>query len=394
MHIGYKSFVVTPLRERSRPPRAHVVETLIGVFGVSEGGEIIERTLYPADPKQIAAALERQSNGEATREVSETVDKLIQRGFRYFTFSGRALAETVRRSKGVRTSVESASSAADAVRGDLERLAVEYGVAEDASRFHGLSREVSTLMAMRGVQRAQSERGAVIVQAVQLLNEVDKSLNVLSSKLREWYGLHFPEMGRRVPDHKEYARIVLTVGGRGGLDLKAFEGMNVSERQAKTLISAARDSMGASLDAEDIQPMRDLASRILDLHDYRHKLEEYISATARDVAPNLSELAGPVLAAKLIDKAGGLRRLAMMPSGTVQLLGAEKALFRSKKSGSRPPKHGLIFQHPYVHSKPKRLRGRASRRLASKISLASRADFFSGRDLGGQLRKELDEEQA
>jgi nucleolar protein 56 len=394
VHIGYKSFVVTPLQERSRPPLAHIVETLIGVFGVSEGGEIVERTLYPSDPKQIAAALERQSNGETTREVSETVDKLIQRGFKSFTFSGRALAETVRKAKGVKTSVESASSAAEAVRGDLERLAVEYGVAEDASHFHGLSREVSTLMAMRGVQKAQSERGAVIVQAVQLLNEVDKSLNVLSSKLREWYGLHFPEMGRRVPDHKEYARIVLAIGDRGGLDLKALEGIDVSERLAKALISAARDSMGASLAQDDIQPMRELASRILDLHDYRQKLEEYIAATARDVAPNLSELAGPVLAAKLIDKAGGLRRLAMMPSGTVQLLGAEKALFRSKKSGSRPPKHGLIFQHPYVHSRPKRLRGRASRKLASKLSLASRADFFSGRDLGRQLRKELDEEQA
>jgi len=382
------------LRERSRPPRAHVVETLIGVFGVSEGGEIIERTLYPADPKQIAAALERQSNGEVTREVSETVDKMIQRGFKSFTFSGRALAEAVRKAKQVRTSVESASSVADSVRGDLERLAVEYGVTEDASHFHGLSRGVSTLMAMRGVQRAQSERGAIIVQAVQLLNELDKSLNVLSSKLREWYGLHFPEMGRRIPDHRDYARIVMAVGDRGDLDLKVLEGMDVTERQAKALISAARDSMGASLDAEDIKPMRDLASRILDLYDYRQKLEDYIAATARDVAPNLSDLAGPVLAAKLIDKAGGLRRLAMMPSGTVQLLGAEKALFRSKKSGSRPPKHGLIFQHPYVHSKPKRLRGRASRTLASKISLASRADFFSGRDLRGLLRKELDEEQA
>jgi nucleolar protein 56 len=382
------------LRERSKPPRAHVVETLIGVFGVSEGGEIVERTLYPSDPKQIVAALERQSNGEVTKEVSETVDKLIQRGFKSFTFSGRVLAETVRRSKGVRTFVESASSVADSVRGDLERLAVEYGVAEDASHFHGISREVSTLMAMRGVQRAQSERGAIIVQAVPLLNEVDKSLNVLSSKLREWYGLHFPEMGRRIPDHRDYARIVMAVGDRGGLDLKAFEGMNIPERDAKALISAARDSMGANLNAEDIQPMRDLASKILDLHDYRQKLEKYIAATARDVAPNLSELAGPVLAAKLIDKAGGLRRLAMMPSGTVQLLGAEKALFRSKKSGSRPPKHGLIFQHPHVHSKPKRLRGRASRTLASKISLAARVDFFSGRDLGGQLRKELDEEQA
>jgi len=110
-----------------------------------------------------------------------------------------------------------------------------------------------------------------------------------------------------------------------------------------------------------------------------------------DIAPNLSHLAGSVLAAKLIAKAGSLRKLAMFPASTIQLLGAEKALFRAKKTNAKPPKHGLIFQHPYVHSKPRRLRGRAARVLSAKLTLAARADAFTGNQIGEGLRKQLEE---
>ncbi len=149
--------------------------------------------------------------------------------------------------------------------------------------------------------------------------------------------------------------------------------------------------MGAPLTHEDLEQIQNLASHLLSLYGYRPELESYIAATAREVAPNLSEVAGPVLAAKLIEKAGSVRKLAMMPSGTIQLLGAEKALFRAKRSRSKPPKHGLIFQHPYVHPKPRKLRGKASRSLAAKLAIAARADAFTGNPIGAELRKELEE---
>jgi nucleolar protein 56 len=142
---------------------------------------------------------------------------------------------------------------------------------------------------------------------------------------------------------------------------------------------------------EDLEQIQKLATHLLSLYDYRPELEAHVASTAKDVAPNLSEVAGPVLAAKLIEKAGSVTKLAMMPSSTIQLLGAEKALFRAKKSRSKPPKHGLIFQHPYVHSKPRRLRGRAARMLAAKLAIAARADAFSGNPIGAELVKELEE---
>ena len=369
----------------------HVVETLIGVFGVTGGNEIVEKALYPPDPKQMAAALKRQAEGEVTKEVAELVEKLKQRGFRRLVFTNGALADSARERFSINASIVPRSKPSDYVRGRLEELAVEHRMVDDVSKYYSLSHEVSMLRARRAVRAAQSEREAVVSHAVQLLNELDKTLNVLSSKLREWYGLHFPELSRLVDSHEDYAGLVKTLGDRAQMSAGALDGLGLKGRRSAAIPRAAVGSMGASLMPDDLEQLQRLASHILSLYGYRQGLEAHITSVSREVAPSLSEVAGPVLAAKLIEKAGGLRRLAMMPSSTVQLLGAEKALFRAKKTGSRPPKHGLVFQHPYVHSKPRKLRGRSARVLASKLSIAARADAFTGADLGAKLRRELNE---
>ncbi|UCH56708.1 MAG: C/D box methylation guide ribonucleoprotein complex aNOP56 subunit [Candidatus Bathyarchaeota archaeon] len=377
--------------ENSLTGKVHIVETLIGVFGVAEGNRIIEKTLYSRDPKRISAALERKEAGQVSREVQETIDKLVHRGFGVFVFTNRSLAEALRR-QGFDVEVESRSKAGDFIRENLERLAIEYGIAENAAGFYALSHEVSILNSRRAVRRAQSERGAVITQTVQLLNELDKTLNVLSGKLREWYGLHFPELSGHVDSHTVYARIVGTFGDRSNMEAEHLREMGLGNK-ATSIIASAQNSMGAASDPSDLEQQKRLADLLLSLYNYRPELEEHLTETAREVAPNLSVVAGPILAAKLIEKARSLRKLAMMPSSTVQLLGAEKALFRSKKTRSKPPKHGLIFQHPYIHSKPRELRGRSARALASKLSLAARADAFSGNPIGLELKRQLEEEK-
>jgi hypothetical protein len=183
----------TTLNENDPSSRIHVVETLIGVFGVTEDNEIVEAVLYPMNPDKISAALDRQSSGEVSREVADAMEKLVQRGFDAFVFTNRALAETVRRKYGVQVDAVGRSEADGFVRENLEALAVEHGMVEDASRFYALSQKVTTLTARKLVQRAQSERSVIVIQAAQLLNELDKTLNVLSNKLREWYGVHFPD---------------------------------------------------------------------------------------------------------------------------------------------------------------------------------------------------------
>jgi nucleolar protein 56 len=367
-----------------------IVETLIGVFGVTEDNKIVEAVLYPRNPSKISAALDRQSSGEVSREVADAIEKLVQRGFDTFVFTNGNLAKTVRKKHGFKVDVTGRSGADDFIRENLEALAVEHGMVEDASQFYALSQKVTTLSARRAVQRAQSERSVIVTQATQLLNELDKTLNVLSNKLREWYGVHFPELSRHVDGHRTYAQLINDFGDRADIEEGRLKELGL-DRQSKAIIASARESMGAPMAPDDIGEIKRLAGRLLSLYDYRPEVEAYLASTATEVAPNLSEVAGPVLAAKLIEKAGSLKKLAMMPSGTIQLLGAEKALFRSKKTGSKPPKHGLIFQHPYVHSKPRKLRGRSARTLASKLALAARADVFSGNPIGAELRRQLDE---
>ncbi|HUS79036.1 MAG TPA: C/D box methylation guide ribonucleoprotein complex aNOP56 subunit [Patescibacteria group bacterium] len=371
----------------------HVVDSLIGLFGVTAEGEIVERVLYPPDPKRIAAALERQMNGEVTKELSSLMEKLVQRGFKTFVFSSQAMANGVGSSFEVNTVVEVRSEAGDAIRRRLNDLAVESGFVKDSSSYLSINHEVSMLRASEAVRRAQSDRGTVITQTVQTLNELDKALNALSGKLREWYGLHFPELNRYVSSHETYAQIVQKFGDRANIEVDPLSELGFSRGKASGIVQSAGKSMGAPLEAEDLVQLQFLASHLLSLYSYRGELEAHVSKVAVEVAPNLSEVAGPVLAAKLIERAGSIRKLAMMPSSTMQILGAEKALFRAKKTGARPPKHGLIFQHPFVHSKPRKQRGRSSRVLSSKLVLAARADAFTGNPIGAELKRQLSEEK-
>jgi nucleolar protein 56 len=135
----------------------------------------------------------------------------------------------------------------------------------------------------------------------------------------------------------------------------------------------------------------DYAQRTLDLYNYRDELVEYITMVTQEVAPNVAFIAGPVLAAKLIEKAGSLKRLGMVPSSTIQVLGAEKAMFRAIKSNARPPKHGLLYQHPYVNGAPRDRRGNRARSLAAKIAIAARADLFSGDFIAEGLVSQLED---
>jgi nucleolar protein 56 len=351
---------------------------------------IVEKTLYPKDPDQIATALSRQLEGEVTREVSETVERLIQRGFRTLVFQNRALAEAVSRRCGLEVEVRTGTEASGFLRDKLEKLAIEFRIVEDSSKFYGLSHEVSRLMAIKAVRRAFSGRELMISRVVQLLGDLDRGLNSFSSRLKEWYGIHFPELSRLVENHRAYADIIGTLGDRTHFQLEALINLGVSRAKAETIYREAQDSMGAHIGQDDVTQVMKLASHLSALYQYRGDLEEYLSAMTEEIAPNLTEVAGPVIAAKLIDKAGGLRKLAMMPSSTIQLLGAEKAMFRALKSGSKPPKHGFIFQHSAVRTSPRRKRGRLARALAAKLAIAARVDAFSGKSLGAQLKSEFE----
>jgi len=202
--------------------------------------------------------------------------------------------------------------------------------------------------------------------------------------------LHFPEADRLIEDHKYFLELVSNIGTRQEVFNAITKGKRNFPKQLETnLLRSAQDSVGAELSEFDITTIQQLSDAALDLYERKDMLEAYITKIMQEVAPNIQGLVGSLLGARLIGIAGGLDRMAKMPSSTIQVLGAEKALFRSLRTKALPPKHGIIFQFPEIHQSPRWQRGKIARALAGKLAIATRVDAFRGQYLGDDLRKSL-----
>jgi nucleolar protein 56 len=240
------------------------------------------------------------------------------------------------------------------------------------------------------VKGAVEKRDLLIVQAIQTLDDLDKAINLFMGRLREWYGIHFPELDRLVDKHETYARLVLKLGNKENFTVENLEAEGIPKAKAEQITEAAETSMGAGLSEKDMLQIQALCKNVIDMYGLRQELEEYLDKTMEEVAPNVKALTGSLLGARLIALAGGLTNLARIPASTIQVIGAEKALFRSLKTGTKPPKHGIIFQHTYLHDAKKWHRGKIARALAGKLAIAARADAFGGRYIGEELKADLE----
>ena len=214
-----------------------------------------------------------------------------------------------------------------------------------------------------------------LAQAVAAYDDLAEISNQLLERLREWYGLHFPELAKIV-DGEAFAELVAEHGDRGSMPIGSME------------------SVGGPLGPEDREALMGAAALARDVSRQRRRLEAHIDARIRELAPNVRALAGPLVGARLIALAGGIEPLARLPASTVQLLGAERALFRHLREGTRPPKHGVLFQHPLIHRAPRWQRGALARALAGKLCMAARADAYTKRYIADSLKVVLDESVA
>lgn len=200
-------------------------------------------------------------------------------------------------------------------------------------------------------------------------------------RIREWYGWHFPELSKIVPDNIPYAKLALEIGDKANLtddrlhDIAAIIGEDGEKAQA--IIDAAKVSMGTAISDEDHLAIKQLMGPVLEAVRNRNEVAAYLERTLNNIAPNLQMLIGTVVAARLISAAGSLINLAKMPASTLQILGAEKALFRALKTKSNTPKYGLIYHSSFIGRASQRDKGRISRYLANKCSIAARIDAFS-----------------
>jgi len=221
----------------------------------------------------------------------------------------------------------------------------------------------------------------MIIQSISLMDQLDKDINTFSMRIREWYSYHFPELVKIVSDNYMFAKMTTVIGDRAKLDEEtmgeAIEEIVMDSAKTKAIFVAANSSMGIDIGAIDLMNIQMFAKRIISLTDYRRGLTTYLHTKMQNVAPNLAALIGEQVGARLISHAGSLTNLAKYPASTVQILGAEKALFRALKTKGNTPKYGLIFHSTFIGRAGAKNKGRISRYLANKCSIASRIDNFS-----------------
>jgi len=247
----------------------------------------------------------------------------------------------------------------------------------DKSKFMKKARE--------GVQEELASPDHILVQVVSSIDELNKVANLGYERLSEWYGLHFPEFKHRDP--KKYAQIVLAMD-RSKPDMQMLS--ELLGENSSAVLQKANNSMGVHFSPDDIEAVQNEARLVIAMLDERDSQEKYLENFAKRLAPNLCELCGSQVAAKLIAKAGSLKKLSIMPASTVQVIGAEKALFKHLKTGTSPPKHGIIFQHPLISTTPKGARGKIARALAAKIAIASKADAYSHNSIAAKLKEQFE----
>lgn len=257
------------------------------------------------------------------------------------------------------------------IRGQMESL-INVPEKEIAAMRIGLAHSLSRYK----LKFSPDKVDTMIVQAISLLDDLDKELNNYIMRCKEWYGWHFPEMSKIVQDNLAYCKVIKKMGYKTNaatIDMSDILPEDIEQK----LKEAAEVSMGTEISEEDLSNITNLCDQVLEISDYRDQLYEYLKNRMTAIAPNLTALVGELVGARLISHAGSLLNLAKHPSSTVQILGAEKALFRAMKTKHDTPKYGLIYHASLVGQSGAKNKGKMSRMLAAKAALAIRVDALS-----------------
>jgi len=358
-----------------------------GLLAVDEEGNLISYKLWNDDV--AASKLSMIEDGRVVEELDSLVREISKQGFKEVVLEHEELASNLsRKIDEVAISVELGSEIFRKIRKRLPVLLEQIGI--DPKEYRNKLYKISLALTRQKVKKAAEKRDLFIAQAINAIDDINKTINLFASRLREWYGLHFPELNNIVEDHEDYIKIISEIGLRSHMNIEALKNIGFDEDEARKIVSAAERSMGAEFTEFDLDAIKSLSDTTLALYGVRQKLEKYIDEAMKEVAPNIRGLVGPLLGARLISLAGGLNKLATLPASTIQVLGAEKALFRALRTGGKPPKHGIIFQHPVIHKSPRWQRGKIARALAAKLAIAARIDAFTGEYKADILKEELE----
>lgn len=322
--------------------------------------------------------------------LSELLSNIKDPGEATIAIPDPRLSTGIRTLPGFESASLYASSSNDSKTEDIYRAIREHLdslIPESQSTFEKVALGLSHSVHRHKLKFSSDKVDVMVIQAIKLIEDMDRELNVYAMRTREWYGWHFPEMGKLVGDHVAYSRVVLTAGRRQDFP-EADLAECLPEEMAEAVKAAAEISMGTDINDEDIENVKLLAAQVVQYAEYRAQISNFLENRMRALAPNLTALVGWLVGAKLIAHSGSLKSLSMSPASTIQILGAEKALFRALKTKHNTPKYGILYNSSLVGQAAQKTKGKIARMLAAKTALGLRIDAL------GPLLSEEGEEEA
>jgi nucleolar protein 56 len=351
-----------------------VVLLELGIAAFDQSGSLIASRKF----EDAIRSYRLLKSGAVPEEIRQFIEKL--RPFDSITVNDASVAAVLRQA-GLNSQLMPEDQQ-QWIQGSKPDFIIKASFADNSEEAMQMLRGFAISLSSSRVKEASERLDLHIIQSINALDELDKIINTVGARLREWYGLHFPELDNLIQSLIAYAEIVSRAGLRQNITAEILQGAGMQDKKVEVILDAARRSKGGDMTPENLAMVKRLADQVISQSDLRRVLADHVEVAMETVAPNVKELLTVTVGARIIAKAGSLARLATLPASTIQVLGAEKALFRALKTGARPPKHGLLFQHPLVHSAPKWQRGKIARAVASKVAIAARIDYYrhAGKD--------------
>ncbi|MFX0031150.1 MAG: C/D box methylation guide ribonucleoprotein complex aNOP56 subunit [Candidatus Hodarchaeota archaeon] len=369
--------------------KCFIIDTFIGIFAVDETGNILNY-IFIDNKNQIIEFYQLLDNMTISNEFKKFLTELENSGFNYFIFDNLELESITSQNLSFQTTLDTDALEFRDFRFNLSKSLAKVGINISEMEVLNKVKAIEEELIKKKVSILGAQNDIIIIKAIDSIDTIKKSISLYSSRLREWYGLHFPELtDKLIEDNITIAQLVHKLGDRDNFTFEKIRNdFEFKDDHIKMLENLASKSMGATIKLDIIQ---NFAEQIITLDHFREQLEEYLENLMKLTAPNLNALVGSLVGAKLIAKAGSLKKLAFMPASRIQILGAEKALYRFLKTGENRPKHGLIYQWNLIRGSKPHQRGKISRLIAGKIGIACKVDYFGGMFIGEELAKEIEE---
>ena len=342
----------------------YITQCIAGFIAFDEDLQIADYKLFKED--EVVSNLIKIEENEILNEEIELIN-----GMKLNSESGdKIIIETTKRKSQYKElenygniEVKTPNKGGEHLRSNIEDVFEEIGLSKSQDEII----QTYEKLAIYKIKKSSQEEDKLLIQAINSVDDIDESISKLVERIRDWYTIYFPEMDT-ISNNETYIKLIAESENRE----------DILENFNEHFTEEIEESTGADIEEDDLLMLKSFAESIYSLQKSRKELETYIDSKMEAIAPNLRDLLGSTLGAKLIAHIGSIKRLATYPASVIQIMGAEKAIFRHLKTGERPPKHGLIFQHPSVRGAKWWNRGKIARNLALKITLAVRKDVFSG----------------